>query len=132
MIHFLFSMKTQKAPARRVQGLWNSFLLAVCQQVLDLLQGVDDAGNGHIVVQCHHKVGSVLGNIHVHIPVAGQQLGHTVGQVGAHNVGQGAVCHSLVELLQTAGEQGEGGVGDDVGSTALLQVAGDLDRKSVV
>ena len=64
----------KKAPAHRVQGLWNSFLLAVCQQVLDLLQGVDDAGNGHIVVQGHHKVGSVLGNIHVHIPVAGQCL----------------------------------------------------------
>ena len=98
MIHFLFSMKTQKAPAHRVQGLWNSFLLAVCQQVLDLLQGVDDAGNGHIVVQCHHKVGSILGNIHVHIPVAGQQLGHTVGQVGAHNVGQGAVFFKSVPV----------------------------------
>ena len=98
MIHFLFSMKAQKAPARGVQGLWKGFLLAVCQQVLDLLQGVDDAGNGHIVVQCHHKVGSVLGNVHVHIPVTGQQLGHTVGQVGAHNVGQGAVFFKSVPV----------------------------------
>ena len=56
-----------------------------------------------VVVQCHHKVGSVLGHVHVHIPVAGQQFRLAVGQVGAHNVGQDAVCHSLVELVQTAG-----------------------------
>ena len=80
-----------------------------------------DAGNRHIVVQCHHEVGSILGDIHVNIPVAGQQLGLAVGQVGAHNVVQLAIGNCLIELLQAAGEQREGRIGNDAGSTALLQ-----------
>ena len=37
-------------------------LFPACQQGLDLLDGVDDAGNGHIVVQGHDKVSGVLGD----------------------------------------------------------------------
>ena len=65
------------------------------------------------MVQGHHEVSSVLGHIHVHIPVAGQQLRRAVGQVGAHHIGQLALGHSLVKLGQAAGEQREGSVGDD-------------------
>ena len=80
------------------------------------------------MVQRHHEVGSILGNIDIDVPVAGQQLRQTVGQVGAHHVVQRTIRHSLVELCQTAGEQREGGVGDDAASTALFQVAGNFQH----
>ena len=83
-------------------------LFPACQQGLDLLDGVDDAGNGHIVVQGHDKVSGVLGDVNIDVPVAGQQLRHPVGQVGAGDVVQSAVGHSLVELLEAAGEEREG------------------------
>ena len=80
-------------------------LFPACQQSLDLLDGVDDAGNGHVMVQGHDEVRGVLGDVNIDVPVTGQQLRHTVGQVGAGDVVQNAVGHSLVELLEAAGEE---------------------------
>ena len=103
-------------------------LFPACQQSLDLLDGVDDAGNGHVMVQSNDEVRRILGDIDVHVPVAGQQVGHTVGQVGAHHVVQHPVGNGLIELCEAAGEQREGGVGDDALGAALLQVAGNLQH----
>ena len=74
------------------------------------------------MVQGHDEVCGVLGDVNIDVPVTGQQLRHTVGQVGAGDVVQNAVGHSLVELLEAAGEEREGGVGDDALCAALFQV----------
>ena len=103
-------------------------LFPACQQSLDLLDGVDDAGNGHVMVQGHDEVCGVLGDVNIDVPVTGQQLRHTVGQVGAGDVVQNAVGHSLVELLEAAGEEREGGVGDDALCAALFQVGGNFQH----
>ena len=101
---------------------------AVLQQGLDLLDGIDDGADTHFVVDGGHEVGAVLGAVHIEVPAALQQLGLAVGQVGAQDGGQNALLHSLVELLQAAGEQGEGGVGDDVLGAALLQLTGNFQH----
>ena len=103
-------------------------LFPACQQSLDLLDGVDDAGNGHVMVQSHDEVCGVLGDVNIDVPVTSQQLRHTVGQVGAGDVVQNAVGHSLIELLEAAGEEREGGVGDDALCAALFQVGGNFQH----
>ena len=97
---------------------------AVFQQCSDLLDGTD----AHLVIDGSHKVCAVLGAVNVEVPLALQQLGGAIGQVGAQNGNQNTFFHSLVELLQTAGEQGDGGIGDDVLGTALLQLTGDFQH----
>lgn len=76
------------------------------------------------MVDGSHEIGTVLGCVHVEVPIPLQQFGLAVGQVGAQHSGEDAVFHGLVELVQAAGEQGEGGVGDDVLGAPLFQLTG--------
>ena len=75
-----------------------------------------------------NKVGGVLGDVHVVVPLALQQFGLAVGQVRAQNGLDNAVVVGLVELLQTGGEQREGAAGEDVAGTAHLQLVGDVQH----
>ena len=106
----------------------NIALLALSQQGLDLGNGVTDGRNGHVMVDGCDEVGSILGAVHVIIPITGKQLGLAVGQIGTQHSGQNAILHCLVKLCKAAGEQGEGCVADDVLGTTLLQFAGNLQH----
>ena len=117
-----------KNPRSGRAGTGEGTLLAAAQQSLDLLDGIDDGADAHLVVDGGDEVGAVLGAVHVERPAALEQLGVAVGQVGAQDGGEGAVGHSGIELAQAAGEQGEGGVGDDVLCAALLQLTGNFQH----
>src|SRR5699024_7995913 len=92
------------------------------QQGLDRADGVGNGRDGHVVVQRQHEVSRILRHVHVQVPVALEQLGLAVGQVGAHHKVQHALLHGGVELGQAGGEQGEGGVRNDAGRAALLEL----------
>src|SRR5699024_9895597 len=69
------------------------------QQGADLGDRVNDAGNALVVVDGGDEVGGVLGHVHIVVPLAAQQLGGAVGQVGTQHGGHDAVLVSLVELV---------------------------------
>ena len=94
----------------------------------DLLHGITDGGDGHIVIDSGYKVGGVLGAVHIKVPRTLQQLRLPVSQIGTQNGSQRTGCNSCVKLLQTAGEQGEGGIANDVLGTALFQLAGNFQH----
>ena len=98
------------------------------QQGADLGHGVDDAGNALVVVDGSDEVGGVLGHVNIVVPLALQQFGLAVGQVGAQNCLDDAVVVRLVELLQTGGEQREGAAGKDVAGAAHLQLVADVQH----
>ena len=69
-------------------GISKDKLFAVRQQSVDLLHGIADGRDGHVVVDGCNEVSGVLGAVHIEIPVAVQQFGLPIGQVGAQNSGQ--------------------------------------------
>jgi hypothetical protein len=81
------------------------------------------------MVDGSHEVGAVLGAVHIEVPVALQQLRLAVSQVGTQDSSQSALSNSLVELLQAAGEQREGGVGNDALGAALREGAEEIGWK---
>ena len=103
-------------------------LLAAAQQHIDLLHRIADGRNGHIMIDGCNEVSSVLGAVNIKVPAALQQFGLPVGQISTQHCSQDAFLHSLVELGQTAGEQGECGIANDVLCAALLQLTGNFQH----
>ena len=66
------------------------------QQGADLLVRINDAADGHIVVDGGDEVGDVLGHVHLKKPLTSAQLRVAVGQVGAQHRADGAPLLRLV------------------------------------
>ena len=56
---------------------------ALLQQSFDLLDGIDDGADAHLVVDGSDEVGAVLGAVNIKVPAALQQVGLAVGQVAS-------------------------------------------------
>ena len=66
------------------------------------------------MVQSINDVSNVLTHITVDIPLSLKQFRSLVDQVGGQNLVDNAVLVSLVELVQTVGEEAEGGEYEDL------------------
>ena len=92
------------------------------------MQGDTDGRNVLVMVDGGDEVSGVLGDVHVIVPLALQQLRLAVGQVRAQHSLDDAVIVGLVELVQTGGEQREGAAGKDVTGAAHLQLVGNVQH----
>lgn len=63
--------------------------------------GIDDLAHRHVVIDGGDKIGDVFGHIHLVEPLALEQLGRAVGQIGAQYAGDDAFLICLVKGGQT-------------------------------
>ena len=82
------------------------------------------------MVQSINDVSNVLTHITVDIPLSLKQFRSLVDQVGGQNLVDNAVLVSLVELVQTVGEEAEGGEDEDLVGFTLLQSSGNFNMLS--
>ena len=82
------------------------------------------------MVQSINDVSNVLTHITVDIPLSLKQFRSLVDEVGSQYLIDDAVLISLVELVQTVGEETKSGEDEDLICLALLQSSGNFSMLS--
>ena len=90
------------------------------QDFLDAFYRVQEFADGVVVIQGVDDQGDVFAHIDADIVRSGEKLRCLVYDVGGQNLCEESFLISLVEFLQSAGEQSEGRAHVDVASLTIL------------
>lgn len=103
-------------------------LLVLAYQSLDSVIGIQESGDGIVVIQGVDDIGDVLAHSAADVVVAGEELFALVHQIGGDDLVDDPVRDGLVESGHTLGEEAEGGDDEDSVRPAALELRGDIDH----
>ena len=102
---------------------------ALEKQLADFLVRVDDRADRHVVVDRGDEVGDILGDVDLVEPFAREQLGGTVGEVGAEHAGEEPLLVGPVELVKAVGEAPETYVTEEIYEILRINLSGLMGDK---
>ena len=113
-------MNAGKARCRAFPARLLPFFPVLCQSVLNPLIGIDEIADGDVVVERVDKIGNVFAQIAVHVPLPAQKIRRLINQICGQDPVDFPVLKSLIEPVQSAGEQAEGGADKNFSRAAIF------------